>query len=95
MTFKFNQLQPVQVKLPQRLGWVTGRVEYASGTRCYQVAHLSACGDYTRRWYAEYELAEVPPGDLSPMPGIPYPDLVINPPPPGDGEGPGGEPTGP
>ena len=89
MTFKFNNLQPAEVKLTAKVGWVTGRYDVANGGIYYRVAHTNNAGDYSSRWYAEHELATIPPGDPRTPPGLAYVDPTPIPPPGGEGDAPG------
>ena len=92
MTFKFNNLQPVQIRMTEKIGWINSRHDYANGGKYYRVAHESATGEYVNRTYAEHELVALAEDDQRKPPGISY----IDPPgPPPGGEGPpggGGEP---
>jgi hypothetical protein len=89
MTFRFNNLQPVRVRLTEKIGWVNARYDVANGGNYYHVAHTTAGGDYTRRWYAEHELIALPESETCEPPGISY----IDPPgPPPGGEDPPGDP---
>ncbi len=93
MTFKFNNLQPVQIRLTETIGWVNSRHDYANGGTYYRVAHKSAGGDYVCRTYAEHELIALASDETREPPGISY----IDPPglPPGSEDPPGGGDPGP
>lgn len=74
MSFKYNLLQPVVVRLTEKIGWVNKRTEEAGGGRHYYVAHETTTGEYVQRWYAEHELLPLPADDQRKPPGLSYID---------------------
>ncbi len=70
MTFRFEQLQPVQIKLTGQIGWVIGRSDMASGAQNYLVTFQNAAGEYSQRWFWEYEIAAT----AAQPPGLSYPE---------------------
>lgn len=93
MTYRYNNLQPVQVRLTEQIGWVVSRQDNAAGARHYLVAHKTAGGDYARRWYGEQELIALARDEQRAPPGISYID-PSGPVPGGDDPPPGGDEPG-
>ena len=94
MTYRYNNLQPVQVRLTEQIGWVTARQDNAAGAQYYQVAHKTAGGDFVRRWYGEQELIALAADDTRNPPGISYHYFDSPVPPPGVEIPPGGDEPG-